>query len=154
MPLKLHAIEDWSRKRLVSELGSARFDFDPPMNLGSRSTYLILSSPSVRIACFLPFLGPMMQTERSTLTRLRIRITLRSSCSLLWSSGLRRFKQNNLWNQTETHMCTLCCSDRRRVIFLIISEVSWAWTTLKLMALALSTLLNCPTQCHFISLII
>ena len=58
MPLKLHAIEDWSRKRLVSELGSARFDFDPPMNLGSRSTYLILSSPlsSVRIACFLPFL--------------------------------------------------------------------------------------------------
>lgn len=72
MPLKLHAIEDWSRKRLVSELGSARFDFDPPMNLGSRSTYLILSSPlsSVRIACFLPFLGPMMQTERSTLTRM------------------------------------------------------------------------------------
>lgn len=56
MPLKLHAIEDWSRKRLVSELGSARFNFDPPMNLGSRSTYLILSSPlsSVRIACFLP----------------------------------------------------------------------------------------------------
>jgi hypothetical protein len=49
-------IEDWSRKRLVSELGSARFDFDPPMNLGSRSTYVILSSPlsSVRIACFLP----------------------------------------------------------------------------------------------------
>jgi hypothetical protein len=48
-------IEDWSRKRLVSELGSARFDFDLPMNLGSRSTYLILSSPlsSVRIACFL-----------------------------------------------------------------------------------------------------
>ncbi|KAK1548711.1 hypothetical protein Q3G72_022958 [Acer saccharum] len=30
MPLKLHAIEDWSRKRLVSELGSARFYFDPP----------------------------------------------------------------------------------------------------------------------------
>jgi hypothetical protein len=45
MPLKLHAIEDWSRKRLVSELGSARFYFDPSMNLGSRSTYLILSSP-------------------------------------------------------------------------------------------------------------
>lgn len=58
MPLKLHAIEDWSRKRLVSELGSATFEFDPPMNLGSRSTYVILSSPlsSVRIACFLPFL--------------------------------------------------------------------------------------------------
>jgi hypothetical protein len=57
MPLKLHAIEDWSRKRLVSELGSATFEFDPPMNLGSRSTYVILSSPlsSVRIACFLPF---------------------------------------------------------------------------------------------------
>lgn len=49
-------IEDWSRKRLVSELGSATFEFDPPMNLGSRSTYVILSSPlsSVRIACFLP----------------------------------------------------------------------------------------------------
>jgi hypothetical protein len=56
MPLKLHAIEDWSRKRLVSELGSATFEFDPPMNLGSRFTYVILSSPlsSVRIACFLP----------------------------------------------------------------------------------------------------
>lgn len=30
MPLKLYAIEDWSRKRLVSELGSATFYFDPP----------------------------------------------------------------------------------------------------------------------------
>jgi len=57
MPLKLHAIEDWSRKRLVSELGSATFEFDPPMNQGSRSTYVLSFKPSFFCPnCLLPSL--------------------------------------------------------------------------------------------------